>query len=127
MNYTQFKEIGKTAAKWGVKAIQVTGWHIGGQDQAYPDHSIDPRLGTFGQSTLKQLANDEHSSQLTDLVVLRGICSSDQVHASTRTSPHTTALHSLYLYCILCGYVPACALTHLLNRIANDLLPLCRG
>lgn len=63
VNYTQFKEIGKTAAKWGVQAIQVTGWHIGGQDQAYPDHSIDPRLGTFGQSTLKQLANDEHSSQ----------------------------------------------------------------
>jgi len=86
VNYTQFAEIGKTAAKWGVKAIQVTGWHIGGQDQAYPDHSIDPRLGTFGQSTLKQLANDEYSSQLTDWLSLRGICSGDQVHASTRTS-----------------------------------------
>ena len=30
-----------------MKAIQVTGWHVGGQDQAYPDHSVDPRLGTF--------------------------------------------------------------------------------
>jgi hypothetical protein len=47
VNYTEFAKVGATAAKWGVKAIQVTGWHIGGQDQAYPDHSIDPRLGTF--------------------------------------------------------------------------------
>ena len=41
---TEFAEVGATAAKWGVKAIQVTGWHVGGQDQAYPDHSTNPRL-----------------------------------------------------------------------------------
>jgi hypothetical protein len=47
VNYTAFRQVGETAYKWGVKAIQVTGWHIGGQDQNYPNHTIDARLGTW--------------------------------------------------------------------------------
>merc|ERR1712196_1520 len=49
VNYTEFIEVGKTAARWGVKAIQVTGWNNGGQDQANPLHDTDPRLGTHAQ------------------------------------------------------------------------------
>lgn len=47
MTYRDFAEVGVTAARHGVNAIQVTGWQIGGRDQNFPDHTIDPRLGTF--------------------------------------------------------------------------------
>jgi len=36
----------KECAKHGVKAIQLTGWNLGGQDRGNPSHDIDPRLGT---------------------------------------------------------------------------------
>jgi hypothetical protein len=39
--------IGEDCARHGVKAIQLTGWTIGGQDQANPSHDPDPRLGSF--------------------------------------------------------------------------------
>ncbi|MGP8251853.1 MAG: DUF6259 domain-containing protein [Terracidiphilus sp.] len=32
--------------RWGVQAIQLTGWQKGGQDRDFPLHDIDPRLGT---------------------------------------------------------------------------------
>jgi hypothetical protein len=44
--YQDLKEIGKDCARHGVKAIQVTGWTIGGQDEGNPSHDIDPRLGS---------------------------------------------------------------------------------
>ena len=37
------------AAAYNVTAIQVTGWNLGGQDQANPWHVTDPRLGTHEQ------------------------------------------------------------------------------
>lgn len=32
--------------QYGVDAIQLTGWTMGGQDRGLPSHSLDPRLGT---------------------------------------------------------------------------------
>ncbi len=46
-NYNDLIQIGKDCAKHGVKAIQVTGWTIGGQDEGNPSHDTDPRLGTY--------------------------------------------------------------------------------
>ena len=40
-------KVGEECARHGVKAIQLTGWTIGGQDQGNPSHDPDPRLGTF--------------------------------------------------------------------------------
>ena len=37
----------KECAKYGVKAIELTGWNLGGQDRGNPSHDIDPRLGTW--------------------------------------------------------------------------------
>ncbi|MEG2061531.1 MAG: DUF6259 domain-containing protein, partial [Alistipes sp.] len=34
------------AKRYGVDAIQLTGWTMGGQDRGLPVHSLDPRLGT---------------------------------------------------------------------------------
>lgn len=45
--YKDLLEIGKDCAENGVKAIQVTGWTIGGQDRDNPSHDTDPRLGTW--------------------------------------------------------------------------------
>jgi hypothetical protein len=44
--YRDLVEYGKDCAGAGVKAIQLTGWNIGGQDRNYPSHDTDPRLGT---------------------------------------------------------------------------------
>ena len=45
-------KVGEECARHGVKAIQLTGWTWGGQDQGNPSHDPDPRLGTFEE--LKQ-------------------------------------------------------------------------
>ena len=44
--YKDLVKYGEDCAKHGVKAIQLTGWTIGGQDRGNPSHDIDPRLGT---------------------------------------------------------------------------------
>ena len=44
-----YKDLTRVAAacqRWGVKAIQLTGWQIGGQDRDFPLHDTDSRLGT---------------------------------------------------------------------------------
>ncbi len=55
----QYKDLVKYArqcAKWGVKAIQLTGWAYGGQDHGNPSHSTDDRLGSW--EDLKQAIED---------------------------------------------------------------------
>lgn len=42
--------------KWGVDAIQLTGWTKGGQDRGLPSHDLDPRLGTV-EEFKKQIAD----------------------------------------------------------------------
>lgn len=44
--YTDLVEIGRECAQNGVRAIQLVGWTLYGQDGRLPDHEIDPRLGT---------------------------------------------------------------------------------
>ena len=45
--YRELIGYAKECAKYGVKAIQLTGWNLGGQDRGNPSHDIDPRLGTW--------------------------------------------------------------------------------
>jgi hypothetical protein len=45
--YKDLAQLGSECAKYGVKAIQLTGWNLGGQDRGNPSHDIDPRLGTW--------------------------------------------------------------------------------
>lgn len=40
-------EYARECKKYGVDAIQLTGWNWGGQDRGVPHHTIDPRLGTM--------------------------------------------------------------------------------
>lgn len=44
--YKDLVRYAEACRRWGVKAIQLTGWQIGGQDRDFPLHDIDPRLGT---------------------------------------------------------------------------------
>jgi hypothetical protein len=46
-SYKDLVEYAKDCAKYGVKAIQLTGWNLGGQDRGNPSHDTDPRLGTW--------------------------------------------------------------------------------
>ncbi len=46
-SYKDLVQYAKECAKYGVKAIQLTGWNLGGQDRGNPSHDIDPRLGTW--------------------------------------------------------------------------------
>lgn len=45
--YTELTRKAEACKRWGVKAIQLTGWQIGGQDRDFPLHDTDPRLGTW--------------------------------------------------------------------------------
>lgn len=47
--YTNFVQYGREWAAAGVKAVQVVGWNIGGQDADDPSQDTDPRLGTWQQ------------------------------------------------------------------------------
>jgi hypothetical protein len=40
-------QFGKECARHDVRAIQLTGWNLGGQDRCNPSHDPDPRLGTW--------------------------------------------------------------------------------
>ncbi len=44
--YKDLTKYAEACKRWGVKAIQLTGWQLGGQDRDFPLHDIDPRLGT---------------------------------------------------------------------------------
>ena len=44
--YKDMVRYGEAAARHGVKAIQLTGWTVGGQDRGNPSHDTDDRLGT---------------------------------------------------------------------------------
>ena len=45
--YKDLSRKAEACKRWGVKAIQLTGWQIGGQDRDFPLHDTDPRLGTW--------------------------------------------------------------------------------
>lgn len=49
VRYTDLIEYGKQCAQNGVKAIQLVGWNLGGQDGGDPSLSTDPGLGTAQQ------------------------------------------------------------------------------
>ena len=44
--FRELPKIGEECAQYGIGALQVTGWNIGGQDRGNPSHDPDPRLGT---------------------------------------------------------------------------------
>jgi hypothetical protein len=44
--YKDLVKVAEACKRWGVKAIQLTGWQIGGQDRDFPLHDTDPRLGS---------------------------------------------------------------------------------
>jgi hypothetical protein len=44
--YQDLRRYAESCKRWGVKAIQLTGWQTGGQDRNFPQHDTDPRLGT---------------------------------------------------------------------------------
>lgn len=47
ISYKQFLEYGEEYAKYGVKAVQLIGWNVGGQDRDDPSQETDPNLGTW--------------------------------------------------------------------------------
>jgi len=47
IGYSKFVEYGKEYAENGVKAVQLVGWNIGGQDRDDPSQDTDPHLGTW--------------------------------------------------------------------------------
>jgi len=47
ISYKKFVEYGQEYAKCGVKAVQLIGWNVGGQDRDDPSQDTDPNLGTW--------------------------------------------------------------------------------
>ena len=44
--YRDLPVLAAECARHGIRALQVTGWNLGGQDRNNPSHDPDPRLGT---------------------------------------------------------------------------------
>lgn len=49
ISYSKFVEYGREYAENGVKAVQLIGWNIGGQDRDDPSQDTDPNLGSWQQ------------------------------------------------------------------------------
>lgn len=47
ISYSKFVEYGKEYANNGVRAVQLVGWNVGGQDRDDPSQNIEPHLGTW--------------------------------------------------------------------------------
>jgi len=47
--YTNLVQYGREYASNGVRAVQVVGWNVGGQDRNDPSQDTDPHLGTWQQ------------------------------------------------------------------------------
>lgn len=47
--FTNLKKYVDDCVKWGVDAIQLTGWNTGGQDRGLPNFDPDPRCGTWDE------------------------------------------------------------------------------
>lgn len=47
--FRELPKLGEECVKFGIDALQVTGWNIGGQDRGNPSHDPDPRLGTWAE------------------------------------------------------------------------------
>jgi hypothetical protein len=47
--YKDLVKYAQACQRLGIKAIQLTGWQIGGQDRDFPLHDTDPRLGTHAE------------------------------------------------------------------------------
>lgn len=45
--FRDIPRLAREAARYGVKALLVSGWWTGGHDNQYPDYRPDPRLGTW--------------------------------------------------------------------------------
>lgn len=49
ISYSKFVEYGEEYANNGVRAVQLVGWNLGGQDRDDPSLDIEPNLGTWQQ------------------------------------------------------------------------------
>ena len=47
ISYNDFLAYGEEYAQYGVKAVQLVGWNIGGQDRDDPSQDTEPHLGTW--------------------------------------------------------------------------------
>lgn len=47
LTFKQIPQWAKDAVDYGVKAVLISGWDVGGQDNQYPVYEPDPRLGTW--------------------------------------------------------------------------------
>jgi len=45
--YADIPAWAKTAADFGLKSVQISGWQVGGHDRGYPHYEPEPRLGTW--------------------------------------------------------------------------------
>jgi hypothetical protein len=49
LTFAQMPQWAAAAKRVGLKALLVSGWHVGGHDRGYPMYEPDPRLGTWDE------------------------------------------------------------------------------
>lgn len=114
--------VGQACRDAGVSAIQLVGWNDGGQDQGYPSHSPDPRLGTFEE--LRQAINEIHAMGVK-VVLFTKFTWADRALPWFRQTLKNYAVRDPYGdYYMHPGYAYQTA-SSLLNVNTKRLIPMC--
>lgn len=121
-SYAELVEIGASCARNGIRAIQVTGWNDGGQDQGNPSHDHDPRLGTR-----EELADAIRAIQAMGVrvILFSKFTWADGSTPRYRNELHRLAIRDVYGDAYQHGGYGYGSVTTLLGINRHRLIPIC--
>lgn len=121
-SFPELVDVGRRARDNGVRAIQLVGWQIGGQDRGGPGHEPDPRLGT--PEELRD-AIEEVRGMGVKTVLFSKFTWADRSTDRYRQDLHRLAVRDPYGDCYMAGGYRYQTPSQLLGVSTRCLVPMC--